>query len=109
MDSEAFCRDLGAALAHGPVLDEELRMTIQERTLDIGRMKLPADRRTLQMSSSPLPAAIGVCVALARLISTWRQRSRQRQALAELDDRLLRDVGLSRADAARECAKPFWR
>jgi uncharacterized protein YjiS (DUF1127 family) len=26
-----------------------------------------------------------------------------------LDDRLLRDVGLSRAEAEREAHKPFWR
>jgi uncharacterized protein YjiS (DUF1127 family) len=36
-------------------------------------------------------------------------RARQRRALACLDDRLLRDIGLSRAAAAREAAKPFWR
>lgn len=37
------------------------------------------------------------------------ERNRQRRALGELDDRLLRDVGLTRAAARRECAKPFWR
>jgi len=26
-----------------------------------------------------------------------------------MDDRLLRDIGLSRADAKREINKPFWR
>jgi uncharacterized protein YjiS (DUF1127 family) len=33
----------------------------------------------------------------------------QRRALARLDDRLLGDIGLSRADAAWEGGKPFWR
>ena len=28
----------------------------------------------------------------------WRDRSRQRQALHRLDDRMLRDIGLSRVD-----------
>ena len=35
-------------------------------------------------------------------------RYRQRQALAELDDRMLADIGLGREDAGRECAKSWW-
>ena len=35
--------------------------------------------------------------------------SRQRRALADLDDRLLSDVGISRYDAVHEASKPFWR
>ncbi len=37
------------------------------------------------------------------------ERLRQRAALAELDDERLRDLGLSRDDVARECAKSFWQ
>jgi uncharacterized protein YjiS (DUF1127 family) len=36
-------------------------------------------------------------------------RSRQRRVLARLDDRMLNDIGYSRADALSEAAKPFWR
>jgi uncharacterized protein YjiS (DUF1127 family) len=43
------------------------------------------------------------------LISGWVDRSRQREALASLDDHMLRDIGITRYDAARECGKPFWR
>lgn len=35
-------------------------------------------------------------------------RYRQRQVLAELDDRMLADLGLGREDVARECAKSWW-
>jgi len=49
-----------------------------------------------------LPAAL-------RLIAQWIERSRQRQALAGLDDCMLRDIGITRVDAVRECEKPFWR
>ena len=40
---------------------------------------------------------------------TWQERSMQRQRLMELDERLLADMGVSRADAAGEYGKPFWR
>ena len=43
------------------------------------------------------------------VIGVWIERSRQRRALANLDDRLLDDVGIMRSEATREIAKPFWR
>ena len=46
---------------------------------------------------------------LAFLIGLWIERSRQRRELASLSDYKLRDIGLTRADAHREYAKPFWR
>jgi uncharacterized protein YjiS (DUF1127 family) len=49
---------------------------------------------------------------LSGLIETtavWFVRRRQRRALAELDEHLLNDVGLSRDQARRETAKPFWK
>jgi uncharacterized protein YjiS (DUF1127 family) len=42
----------------------------------------------------------------------WTLRSQQRRALGELverDDRMLRDIGVSREAAQREAAKPFWQ
>ncbi|MCH9053466.1 MAG: DUF1127 domain-containing protein [Proteobacteria bacterium] len=47
--------------------------------------------------------------ALWETLSTWRQRVSQRRHLASLEDRLLKDMGISRADAEREAGKPFWR
>ncbi|HJR22967.1 MAG TPA: DUF1127 domain-containing protein [Dongiaceae bacterium] len=41
--------------------------------------------------------------------TTWLQRRRSRRALAELDERLLRDIGLSPTEAVAESAMPFWR
>jgi len=37
------------------------------------------------------------------------RRQRQRTSLAQLDDRMLRDMGISRLEAERESRKPFWR
>ena len=39
----------------------------------------------------------------------WRQRIRARTDLARLDDRLLRDIGLTPADRDFLVNKPFWR
>ena len=39
----------------------------------------------------------------------WQDRARQRHHLGEMDDHLLRDIGLSRADLEYESSKPFWR
>ena len=35
------------------------------------------------------------------------ERWRQRQALLDLDDHLLRDIGITREQAEREALKPF--
>jgi uncharacterized protein YjiS (DUF1127 family) len=43
------------------------------------------------------------------IVSLWIERHRQRQRLAQLDPRLLRDIGITHRDAQRECDKPFWR
>jgi uncharacterized protein YjiS (DUF1127 family) len=47
--------------------------------------------------------------AAARAVWSWMERSRQRRALAELDDRLLRDIGLTCDQARRESSSPFWK
>lgn len=43
------------------------------------------------------------------LIKTWRRRSIQRRALANLSDHLLKDMGINRYDADFETSKPFWK
>ena len=39
----------------------------------------------------------------------WRRRKNGRLELARLDERMLRDIGLTRFDAGYEINKPFWR
>jgi uncharacterized protein YjiS (DUF1127 family) len=48
-------------------------------------------------------------VAMFALALRWRERAVQRRDLAALTDDQLRDVGLTRHQARREAAKPFWR
>ncbi len=47
--------------------------------------------------------------AMWNLIRLWHRRSRERQQLARLDARMLRDIGITPYDADIECSKPFWR
>jgi uncharacterized protein YjiS (DUF1127 family) len=42
------------------------------------------------------------------LIGYWLERDRQRQSLAQIDNHLLADIGLTRDQQSRECVKPFW-
>jgi uncharacterized protein YjiS (DUF1127 family) len=46
--------------------------------------------------------------ALAVLLR-WRERARQRRQLREMYDHLLRDIGITRAEAQAEAERPFWR
>ena len=39
----------------------------------------------------------------------WQERLRERHTLAALDDRMLRDMGLSRSDIDAETRKGFWQ
>ena len=43
------------------------------------------------------------------LLQLWRERARQRRQLQCLNDRMLRDIGLTRADVFAEASKPFWQ
>lgn len=54
-------------------------------------------------------ATIGSLQLLFEAVQQWSDRWRQREALDLLDDRLLKDVGLSRIDADQEVRKSFWQ
>lgn len=61
---------------------------------------------------APRTSRPGIGAMLRRLgrgVAAWQERARMRRGLAAMDDRLLRDIGLTRAQAHREYDKPFWR
>ena len=72
----------------------------------VGISPIPRTKATCRQRIFPtLPAR------LSATIRGWIERSRQRQALRELAERndyLLKDIGVSQAEALREAAKPFW-
>ncbi len=53
------------------------------------------------------PRPLGASLA-GWLAEAWR-RHRSRQRLAEMDGRMLRDIGVTFAEAENEANKPFWR
>ena len=63
---------------------------------------------------SPIPAVgrrqrpAAATRALTRVFA-WMERARSRRQLAELDDRMLADIGLSRGDLRDAFALPPWR
>ena len=42
-------------------------------------------------------------------VRVWRRRMRERDQLSRLDDRMLKDIGMTRTEAIRLSSKPFWR
>ncbi|MBR0661134.1 DUF1127 domain-containing protein [Neoroseomonas oryzicola] len=51
----------------------------------------------------------GVLPQLLAVIAAALERRRQRERLAALDPRLLRDIGVSVEEAWRESRRPFWQ
>ena len=57
-------------------------------------------------------AAIGLTqcsICATDAVQRWRERDWQRRALQNLNDDMLKDIGLSRCDVYRESSKGFWR
>jgi uncharacterized protein YjiS (DUF1127 family) len=53
-----------------------------------------------------------LCQVLRQIFAAlqeWRRRSHDRAELARFDERMLSDIGITRADVWREINKPFWR
>jgi uncharacterized protein YjiS (DUF1127 family) len=53
-------------------------------------------------------AATVASIRVPDILFGWHERASQRRALSMLTDHQLKDIGISRADAVREAAKPFW-
>jgi uncharacterized protein YjiS (DUF1127 family) len=71
----------------------------------------------LLLPSITSPAALrpiaGAAFAALRRFGSWcahsHARAEQRRHLAELDERMLKDVGITPSEAAKESAKPWWQ
>ncbi len=63
---------------------------------------LPA-RANVKRTLTALP------LILVDTLLRWQERAVERRALREMDNRMLKDIGISALDADREGRKPFWR
>ncbi|MCC7274395.1 MAG: DUF1127 domain-containing protein [Alphaproteobacteria bacterium] len=65
----------------------------------------------LARPSSPGVAGTGPSLLARAVIAVlrWQDRARQRHHLATLDDRMLRDLGITRDDVARTLQHSVWR
>ena len=57
----------------------------------------------------PLSYVSSLLRAAGEELALWFERSRQRRHLIALDDRMLKDIGFTRAQAYQEYRKPVWR
>jgi uncharacterized protein YjiS (DUF1127 family) len=62
----------------------------------------------LAENQSPFQVFAEHAIRVFRVVQAWNDRSRQRHDLRRLDDRLLADIGVSRAASAREAEKLPW-
>jgi uncharacterized protein YjiS (DUF1127 family) len=69
-------------------------------------MDAPAAASTVLLLRRVLRWAL---VAGIERLLLWHEMARQRHQLSMMDDRMLKDIGLTRADVGSETRKPFWR
>ena len=61
------------------------------------------------LQNRPLTPAATFALYVAVVLVSWAERRRSRLALKELDDHLLDDIGVTRAQATQEAERPFWQ
>ena len=72
------------------------------------RQVTPCVQKTLS-DSSGLPSPLQALVSLYDHAVLWNSRWQERQHLRELDEHILKDIGLTPDDVRQEVRKPFWR
>ncbi|HUN42191.1 MAG TPA: DUF1127 domain-containing protein [Acetobacteraceae bacterium] len=56
-----------------------------------------------------MPSGVALFSRIGRTLRVWRRRMREREEMARLSDRELRDMRASHADVWRETNQWFWR
>jgi uncharacterized protein YjiS (DUF1127 family) len=57
----------------------------------------------------PLASVRQGLVAIVDILQLWQRRADERLWLGQMDDHMLKDIGLNRVDVMRESEKPFWQ
>ena len=74
-------------------------------------MAITIGERELSRTYAPSLSLAAAGTVLVRLLGDLQRRRdlrRSRRMLGQLDDRLLRDIGVDRATAKHEAARSFW-
>jgi uncharacterized protein YjiS (DUF1127 family) len=92
-----------AILFFGHVLDQQ----------DLAKLSVAANEPYRTALADTWRRGLSVCARLAGDVLggvlAWRERAAARRHLANLDARLLKDIGLSPVDVWRESHKSFWQ
>ena len=73
--------------------------------MPVRAINMQRSRAAFQLGRWLQAVAVMACVRLLR----WHELSRQRRALLALNERMLKDIGITRGEAEREARRPFWR
>jgi len=66
------------------------------------------DRNSAAGTPEPAQTALETVRSAWRAVVRWMDRQRQRKHLRQLDDHLLRDIGVTRIQARREASRWFF-
>jgi uncharacterized protein YjiS (DUF1127 family) len=77
-------------------------------TISLGSVALDAAGRSLGALKQAGTRTSAWLAGVVTAMLDWQRRAHERHALMSLDQRMLRDIGVSFADADREARKPFW-
>ena len=73
---------------------------------------IESTRPPSRVSAWLLPLSAGLVRTVSAIVErfyAWQERARERADLMTLDDRALKDIGLTRCDVERVAVKSFWR
>ena len=73
------------------------------------RFEDPSGRVVALRPGAAQPPKTSIARRIVSLLREWRQRATGRAELAGLDDRMLADIGITRADAEFFANRPFWK
>jgi len=64
---------------------------------------------TLSLTQSAFTQPQTTVIKAMMTLQRWMDRHSERKQLAQLDDHMLQDLGLTRHQALTEASKPFWK
>lgn len=68
----------------------------------------PLDLSAKQIAVAVLRLVGRTCARVAQAVYAWQERANQKRALRDLDERMLKDLGLSESDVDRAFGPPVW-